>query len=67
MITDANEIRWESMQNHELCGVSLDRPFSSEEKAYLIAQSNPKLVELVNNWLSGAQKDARMPTPPRSG
>jgi cyclohexadienyl dehydratase len=57
MITDASEIRWESTQNPQLCGVSVDRPFSSEEKAYLIAQSNPRLVESVNDWLDGAQKD----------
>ena len=51
MITDASEIRWETKQEPRLCGVSVDHPFSSEEKAYLIAQDNPILQEQVNDWL----------------
>ena len=57
MITDASEIRWESRQNPQLCGVSIDHPFTFEQKAYLIPQSDPALQQWVNEWLNIAQND----------
>lgn len=52
MITDASEIQWQTTQDSHLCGVSIDNPFSSEEKAYLIPQNDPGLQQRVNDWLS---------------
>ena len=57
MITDASEIRWESGQNPQLCGVSIDHPFTFEQKAYLIPRSDPALQQWVNEWLNIAQND----------
>jgi cyclohexadienyl dehydratase len=57
MITDASEIRWETTQDPQLCGVAVDTPFTTEEKAYLIARSDPALLQRVNDWLATAQKD----------
>jgi cyclohexadienyl dehydratase len=57
MITDASEIRWQSMQNPQLCGVGLDHPFTFEQKAYLIPQSNTALQQWVNQWLNITQND----------
>jgi cyclohexadienyl dehydratase len=51
MITDASEIRWETSRDSRLCGVSVDAPFSSEEKAYLLPQSAVGLQQRVNDWL----------------
>jgi cyclohexadienyl dehydratase len=57
MITDASEIRWQIKQNPKLCGASIDHPFTFEQKAYLIPQSNPALQQWVNQWLTIAQND----------
>jgi cyclohexadienyl dehydratase len=57
MITDASEIRWEATQNTQLCGSSVDNPFTSEGKAYLISQDDPGLRQRVNDWLNAAQND----------
>jgi cyclohexadienyl dehydratase len=57
MITDANEIRWQTKQNPQLCGASVDHPFTFEQKAYLIPQSDPALQQWVNEWLNIAQND----------
>jgi cyclohexadienyl dehydratase len=57
MITDASEIRWQTIQNPQLCGASIDHPFTFEQKAYLIPQSDPRLQQWVNEWLNIAQND----------
>jgi cyclohexadienyl dehydratase len=57
MITDASEIRWETTQNPHLCGSGIDTPFTTEEKAYLVARSDPGLQQQINDWLGTAQKD----------
>jgi cyclohexadienyl dehydratase len=57
MITDASEIRWQTIQDPQLCGASLDHPFTFEQKAYLIPQSNTALQQWVNQWLNITQND----------
>ena len=57
MITDASEIRWEANQDPQLCGVSLDHPFTFEQKGYLIPQSASDVQEWINEWLNIAQND----------
>ena len=57
MITDASEIRWEARQDPQLCGVSLERPFTSEQKAYLVSRSASDLQQWINQWLDIAQHD----------
>ena len=57
MITDASEIRWEANQDPQLCGVSLDHPFTFEQKGYLIPQSATDLQQWINEWLNIAQND----------
>jgi cyclohexadienyl dehydratase len=57
MITDASEIRWEATQNTQLCGSSVDNPFTSDAKAYLISQGDPGLQQRVNDWLNAVQND----------
>jgi cyclohexadienyl dehydratase len=51
MITDASEIRWETTQNPQLCGPDVDKPFTSEEKAYLLPRGETDLQQRVNDWL----------------
>ncbi|AGB24985.1 periplasmic component of amino acid ABC-type transporter/signal transduction system [Mycobacterium sp. JS623] len=57
MITDASEIRWEENQEPQLCGVSLDHPFTFEQKGYLVAQSATDLQQWIDQWLNIAQND----------
>ena len=57
MITDASEIRWEARQDPQLCGQSLDRPFTFEQKAYLVPRSASDLQEWIDQWLNIAQHD----------
>jgi cyclohexadienyl dehydratase len=57
MITDASEIRWQTKQNPQLCGAGVDHPFTFEQKAYLIPQSDSPLQQWVNEWLNLAQND----------
>jgi cyclohexadienyl dehydratase len=57
MITDASEIRWQTKQNPQLCGASIDHPFTFEQKAYLIPGSNPAMQQWVNQWLNVVQND----------
>jgi len=57
MITDASEIRWEANQNPQLCGQSLDHPFTFEQKGYLIPQSATDLQQWINQWLNIVQND----------
>ena len=57
MITDASEIRCQSMQNPQLCGVGLDHPFTFEQKAYLIPEGSPALQQWTDQWLTITQND----------
>jgi cyclohexadienyl dehydratase len=57
MITDASEIRWEANQDRQLCGQSLDHPFTFEQKAYLVPRSASDLQQWINQWLNIAQHD----------
>jgi cyclohexadienyl dehydratase len=57
MITDASEIRWETNQDPQLCGVSLDHPFTFEQKGYLVPQPATDLQQWINQWLNIAQND----------
>ena len=57
MITDASEVRWQANQNPQLCGVSLDHPFTFEQKGYLIARQATDLQQWINQWLNIAQND----------
>ncbi|RVW03623.1 transporter substrate-binding domain-containing protein [Rhodococcus spongiicola] len=59
MITDASEIRYQTKNNPRLCGGgdTVDHPFTSEQKAYLIPQGNQGLQQRVNQWLARAEND----------
>jgi cyclohexadienyl dehydratase len=57
MITDASEIRWQTKENPQLCGESVDHPFTVVQKAYLLPQSDPALQQWVDDWLKIAQHD----------
>jgi cyclohexadienyl dehydratase len=57
MITDASEIRWQRTQNPQLCGVGLDHPFTSSEKAYLIPRSGVATQKGVDEWLEEVTDD----------
>jgi cyclohexadienyl dehydratase len=57
MITDASEVRWQANQNPQLCGVSLDQPFSFEQKGYLVARPATDLQQWIDEWLNIAQND----------
>ena len=57
MITDTSEIRWQTKQNPQLCGVSTDQPFTFSQKAYLMSMTAPDLQQWVDQWLNIAQHD----------
>jgi len=57
MFTDTSEIRYQMQQDQQLCGVSLDHPFTSEQKAYLLPRADSALQQYVDQWLSRAQTD----------
>lgn len=57
MITDSSEIRWEENQNPQLCGQSLDHPFTFEQKGYLVSRAATDLQQWMNQWLNIAQND----------
>jgi cyclohexadienyl dehydratase len=57
MITDASEIRWEANQEPQLCGVSVDHPFTFEQKGYLVPRSATDVQQWINEWLNIAQND----------
>ncbi len=57
MITDASEIRWQTKQNPQLCGSSVDQPFTFEQKAYLVPRNDPALQQWVDEWLNIVQHD----------
>jgi cyclohexadienyl dehydratase len=62
MITDASEIRWQIKQNAQLCGESLDNPFTFEQKAYLVRQNGTALLHWLNEWLNIANNDGTFST-----
>jgi cyclohexadienyl dehydratase len=57
MITDASEIRWEANQDPQLCGVSLEHPFTFEQKGYLVPRSATDVQQWIDQWLNIAQND----------
>jgi cyclohexadienyl dehydratase len=57
MFTDTSEIRYQTMQDRQLCGAGLDHPFTSEQKAYLLPRADSALQQYVDQWLSRAQTD----------
>jgi cyclohexadienyl dehydratase len=57
MITDASEIRFQTGQHPQLCGESVDHPFTFEQKAYLIPSTDPALQQWMNQWLTIAEND----------
>lgn len=57
MFTDTSEIRYQTKQNQQLCGVAVDEPFTSDEKAYLVPQGDTALRDAVNQWLGVVQTD----------
>jgi cyclohexadienyl dehydratase len=57
MITDTSEIRWEANQDPQLCGQSLDHPFTFEQKGYLVPRPATDLQQWINQWLNITQND----------
>jgi len=57
MITDASEIRFQTAQDRTLCGVSTDRPFTFEQKAYLLPAAATDTARWVDEWLNIVQHD----------
>ncbi|GAA3555496.1 transporter substrate-binding domain-containing protein [Amycolatopsis ultiminotia] len=57
MITDASETRWQSRQHPQLCAVHPDRPFTDDEKAYLLPRDPGQLLGCVNGWLRAIRAD----------
>jgi cyclohexadienyl dehydratase len=57
MITDASEIRWQTKQDLQLCGIGVDRPFTFEQKASLIPQNDFDMQQWVNQWLNIVEND----------
>jgi cyclohexadienyl dehydratase len=57
MFTDTSEIRYQTQQDRALCGVDLDHPFTSEQKAYLVPRGDAALQHYVDQWLSTVQTD----------
>jgi cyclohexadienyl dehydratase len=57
MITDASEVRWETNQDPQLCGVGLDHPFTFEQKGYLVPKAATDFQQWINEWLNIAQND----------
>jgi cyclohexadienyl dehydratase len=57
MITDTSEIRWQANQNPQLCGESLDHPFTFEQKGYLVNRTAIDLQQWVDQWLNIVQND----------
>jgi cyclohexadienyl dehydratase len=57
MITDTSEIRWQTNQNPQLCGVSVDQPFSFQQKAYAMPLGDTVMQQWVDQWLNIARND----------
>ncbi len=57
MITDVSEIRWQTKRAPDLCAVSIDKPFTVSQKAYLISRDGFALQQWVNQWLTIVQND----------
>jgi cyclohexadienyl dehydratase len=57
MITDTSEIRWQADQNPQLCGESLDHPFTFEQKGYLVTRTATDVQQWINQWLNIAQNN----------
>ncbi len=57
MITDASEIRFQTGKHPQLCGVAVDHPFTFEQKAYLVPQTDPPLQQWLDQWLTVVDHD----------
>jgi cyclohexadienyl dehydratase len=57
MITDASEVRWQTTQKPQLCGVGVDHPFTFTQKAYLIPRAGELTQQWVNQWLNVIDND----------
>jgi cyclohexadienyl dehydratase len=57
MITDASEIRWQTNQNPQLCGVSVDQPFNFQQKAYAVPFGDTVMQQWVDQWLNIVRND----------
>jgi cyclohexadienyl dehydratase len=62
MITDASEIRWQTSRNPQLCGVAVDQPFTSTQKAYLIPAADEATLKWVDQWLTTIVNDGTYAT-----
>ena len=62
MITDTSEIRWQANQNPQLCGESVDHPFTFEQKGYLVSQTATDLQQWIDQWLNITQNDGTYAT-----
>lgn len=56
MITDAIEARYQAARRPGLEAVNADRPFTQDEKAYLLPLGSP-LLDAVDGWLRSALAD----------
>jgi cyclohexadienyl dehydratase len=57
MITDTSEIRWQTNQNPQLCGVGMDQPFSFQQKAYVLPLGDTVMQQWVDQWLNIVRND----------
>jgi cyclohexadienyl dehydratase len=57
MITDASEVRWQTTQKPQLCGVGVDHPFTFTQKAYLMPRAAELTQQWVNQWLNVIAND----------
>ncbi|MDT5079736.1 MAG: cyclohexadienyl dehydratase [Mycobacterium sp.] len=57
MITDASEVRWQTTQKPQLCGVGVDHPFTFTQKAYLMPRGAELSQQWVNQWLNVIAND----------
>lgn len=57
MITDASEVRWQTARNPQLCGASVDHPFTFSQKAYLIPREDAMFQQWVDQWLDLVAND----------
>jgi cyclohexadienyl dehydratase len=56
MITDAIEAIYQAKRHPELVAVHPDKPFTADQKAYMIAKGNP-LIQQTDAWLAQSLKD----------
>jgi cyclohexadienyl dehydratase len=57
MITDASEVRWQTTQQPQLCGIGVDHPFTFTQKAYLMPRAAELTQQWVDQWLNVVAND----------